>query len=276
MPAAERSSRSDARPRASSVEPPRGSLPRYRSSLPYGWVLGDFAVRELLRHAPDAALDVRWHGGLTPDRGARLEAACLEAGVPCRRDDRTVEAKRSKGTAQVLGCFAKRASPLATDRDHLVLVAPADPGNLGTMLRSALAFGIEDVAVVGDADPWSPHVARASLGALFALRVAPFPSVAAYRAASPARDLWLLDGAADLTIDDVDPGPAPIALAAGPEWPGLGPDALRHGRTLRIAIDARVESLNVAVAVGIALHRLRNGPRSEGAWGAATPVEARS
>lgn len=280
VPQTESAPHADASNTDAAVVPPRGSLPRYRASLRYGWVLGDFPVRELLRHAPETALEVRWHGALPCDRKRRIEAACAEAGVSFRRDDAGVEAKRSKGTARTLGCFAKRERSLASDRDHLVLVAPADPGNLGTMLRSALALGVEDVAIVGDADPWSPHVARASLGALFALRVARFATLAAYRATVPDRSVWLLDADAEVTVDDVRPERVPVAVVAGPEWPGLGREALAHGRTVRIATDARVESLNVAVAVGIALHRLRTarttGGRRVAASGAASGAEARS
>lgn len=276
MPSAEATASANTSPASSAVVPPRGTLPRYRASLPYGWVLGDFPVRELLRHAPGAALEVRWHGALPSDRRRRLEAACADAVVPFRRDDAVIEAKRSKGTALALGCFAKRERSLASERDQLVLVAPSDPGNLGTMLRSALAFGLEDVAIVGDADPWSPHVARASLGALFALRLARFPTLAAYRAALPSRDVWLLDGSAEVTVDDVRPDGGPVSLVAGPEWPGLGREAAVHGRTVRIAIDRRVESLNVAVAVGIALHRLRAVRTSKPGRDAESVAEARS
>lgn len=239
--------------------PPAGSLPRYRRALPYAWVIGDFAVRELLRRAPETALEVRWHGDLDAERRARLDAACDRAGVRSRRDDAALEGARSKANAHVLAIFAKRDADLAPDRDHLVLVAPRDPGNLGTMLRTALAFGIEDVCVVGEGDPWSPHVTRASLGAAFALRVARARDLASYRTAAPRHALWLLDGDGENGVDLLATVPSPRALVAGPEWPGLTASDLSLGRTVRIAHDPRVESLNVAVAVGIALQRMTSG-----------------
>jgi TrmH family RNA methyltransferase len=234
------------------------ALPRYRRELPYGWVLGAFPVEELLRHAPGAALEVRWHGALPEERRARLQAACDRAGVPARRDDATVAAKRSKGTARALAVFAKPRPELRLDRPHLALVAPRDPGNLGATLRTALAFGVEDVAVTGGGvDPWSPHVLRASLGAAFALRIAQPASLEAYRDAWPDRPLWLLDASGDADVEALAAGSWPSTLAAGPEWPGLTERQRALGRTVRIAHDPRVESLNVTVAVGIALRCLR-------------------
>lgn len=241
------------------AEPPR-TLPRYRQELPYGWVLGGFAVEELLRHAPARALEVRWHGDLPEDRRARILAACEAAGVPARRDDASVAAKRSKGTARVLAVFEKPNARLDPSRSHLALVAPRDPGNLGAILRTALAFSVEDVAVtLGGVDPFSPHAARASLGAVFALRIARPSSLAAYRRGLPDRPLWILDGAADEEVATIAGGPGPATVVAGPEWPGLDPEARALGRPVRIDHDPRVESLNVTVAVGIALRCLR-GP----------------
>jgi TrmH family RNA methyltransferase len=221
-------------------------------------VLGDFPVRELLTHAPRRALEVRWHGDLESGRRERLLRACEAAGVPARRDDATVAAKRSKGTAQVLAVFEKPRERLDPALPHLALVAPRDPGNVGTILRTAAAFSVADVAVVaGGVDPWSPHVLRASLGAAFALRIEAFASLPAYLDREPDRTLWLLDAGGGQEIDDVDIGPGPATLVAGPEWPGLTAEQLALGRPVRIDQDPRVESLNVTVAVGIALHALR-------------------
>lgn len=239
-------------------------LPPYRRDLPYGYALGHFPVLELLRHAPGAAREVRVHRDLAAARRGDLERRCAAAGVPIRRDDAAVEARRSKGTARVLAIFDKPAEGLDEGADHLALVRTGDPGNVGTLLRTALAFGVRDVALVGGVDPFAPHVVRASLGAAFAVRFRSFPDLGAYRAAHPRHDALLLHGAADRTPDDVVATGRPRALVAGPEWPGLGTDDLRHGTPVRIPIDRRVESLNVAVAVGVALYALGRRPPSGG------------
>ncbi len=247
----------------SEIAPPVAApdrLPRYASDLPYGWVLGHFAVRDLLRFAPETVLDLRLHRDLAPDRAADLRALADRAGVPVRRDDAQIEAKRSKGTARSLATFAKRWRPLGPDRDHLVLVAPTDAGNLGTTLRTALGLGVRDVAIVGPADPWSPHATRASLGAAFALRLQAHPDLGAYLATVPGRTPWLLTGDGGTALAEVPPADGPRTIVAGPEWPGLAPAERALGRSVRIPMRPEVESLNVSVAVGIALHALARGP----------------
>lgn len=237
-------------------------LPRYQAGLGYAWVLGHFQVMELLRWRPEATLEVRLHGDLEVARRQRLEEACARAGVALRRDDRAVEAKRSKGTARALALYRPWAQPLDGNGDHLLLVRPGDPGNLGAALRSALAFGVRDVALVGDADPFHPHVARASLGALFALRVRAFDRLEAYVAENPQRPLLLFDGRAPLALDAALADlPRPASFGFGPEWPGLRDDERALGRAVRIPHAPEVESLNLPVAVGIALQAATSAPR---------------
>ena len=237
-----------------------GRLPRYARELPYGWVLGHFAVRDLLRFAPETVLDLRLHGDLAPERADELRALAARSGVPVRRDDVQIEAKRSKGTARVLATFAKRWRALDDRHDHLALVSPREPGNLGTTLRTALGLGVRDVAIVGSGDPWSPHATRASLGATFALRLCTFRDLSEYRSTVPDRTPWLLAGDGEHALDEVGPAAGPRTIVAGPEWPGLDQRERALGRTVRIPMRPEVESLNVAVAVGIALHALARGP----------------
>lgn len=141
----------------------------------------------------------------------------------------------------------------------LVLDRLQDPGNLGTLLRTALAAGVEEVWLQGSADPFQPKVLRASAGACLALpcrrlesrqslmeilgdarsaglqlvaTVVPDPS-----GAGRSRPYWELDWC------------QPTALMLGNEGGGLHPD-LQQLASERVTIphDRSVESLNVAVA----------------------------
>jgi len=137
----------------------------------------------------------------------------------------------------------------------LVLDGIQDPGNLGTLLRTALAAGIQQVWLAGGADPWQPKVLRASAGAALALpqrrlerdgvialvdhaRASGSQVVAAVPpGAAASRPYWQLDWR------------QPTLLLLGAEGPGLS-TALLELATQRVCIphsDA-VESLNVAVA----------------------------
>lgn len=137
----------------------------------------------------------------------------------------------------------------------LLLDGVQDPGNLGTLVRSAGAFGCAAVACLpGTVDPWNPKAVRASAGALFRVPVVQ---------GNPAPVLDRLE-ALDLTLLGADAGGRPVdrlalsprtVLAVGNEGSGLS-EAVRSRAEALVAVPMRagVESLNVAVAAGILLY----------------------
>ena len=142
---------------------------------------------------------------------------------------------------------------LAPDDLVLVLVGVSDPGNAGTIIRTAEACAACCVVVVGGADPWAPKAVRASAGSV--LRV---PVVQAADAAAVLEALR----AAGATIVAADPhdgarhdsgvlaaATGPVALVLGSESHGLEP-ALHElaDRRVRVPMAGGAESLNVATA----------------------------
>jgi TrmH family RNA methyltransferase len=145
---------------------------------------------------------------------------------------------------RALGVFEQRwsqpAGPLC-----VALWGVRDPGNVGTVLRGAVAFGAASVAVgPGCADPFGARAVRASMGAIFAMPVARVDYVAALPA--PAIALAAREGAALR-------GPLAGTLVVGAEREGLPPAvvaACAHSAHLAIAGD----SLNAAMAATVALY----------------------
>jgi TrmH family RNA methyltransferase len=133
----------------------------------------------------------------------------------------------------------------------LVLDGVRDPGNLGAVLRTAAAAGVEAVLLApGSADPFQPKAVRAGMGAHFRLAVQPaeWDEIAAIAARLP---VYLADAAAqtDYTTADLT---GPLALVIGGEAAGAGPEAAALNSTgLRVPMPGRMESLNAAVAAGI-------------------------
>ncbi|HEU4629443.1 MAG TPA: RNA methyltransferase [Gemmatimonadaceae bacterium] len=139
----------------------------------------------------------------------------------------------------------------------LVLDAVQDPGNVGTLLRTAAAFGVAaTIALPGTVDLWNAKVVRSAMGALFHR---PTFSLTAEALAGflAVRDVTLWGADADgAPVATLTP-PARLALAVGNEGAGLTPPVRAlAARLVSIPIDGDVESLNVAVAAGILLHRL--------------------
>jgi len=139
----------------------------------------------------------------------------------------------------------------------LILDAIQDPGNLGTLVRSADAFGVAGViALPGTVDYWNPKVVRAAAGASFHV-----PLVSASESQTwewLTRHSFVICGA-DMSGNDAGlatPGER-IALVVGNEGSGLRKETRsRVAHMLAIPMPGRAESLNVAVAAGILLYEM--------------------
>lgn len=136
----------------------------------------------------------------------------------------------------------------------LILDALRDPGNLGTLLRTAAAAGVAQVIVLpGSVDPFSPKVVRAGMGAHWRLPLAQVSDWEVVDERLGSRELWGASARGRLRYDQVD-WRQPVALVLGGEATGLGPEAQARLRdTLFIPMARQMESLNVAVAGAIIL-----------------------
>ena len=199
-------------------------------------------------------------------RGAALLAALAGRGVEVGMvSDR--EFASAAGTESPQGILAIGEIPRAgLDRLELpeparilVLDAVQDPGNVGTILRTAAGLGVTaTVALPGTVDLWNAKVVRSAMGAQFhhpAFRTTweeldPFLSAAHVA-------VWGADGAGD--PPNAAPAPPRLALVLGNEGSGLGDDARRRcTRLVGLPVTPAVESLNVAVAAGILIYALRS------------------
>lgn len=144
--------------------------------------------------------------------------------------------------------------PVASADDAIYLDGLQDPGNVGTLLRTAAAAGVKHVAAApGTANLWAPKVLRAAMGAHFGLKL--YEDVSAENlAASFDGERLSADAHAAESIYSTDWGTQPTVWLFGSEGQGLSAAAEAVAqRRLRIPIDASVESLNVAAAAAVCL-----------------------
>jgi TrmH family RNA methyltransferase len=199
------------------------------------------------------------------ERGAALLAAAERRGVSVQIVDEAAFATAADTEAPqgvlAIGVVPRRAlddPTVAAGTRLLVLDAVQDPGNVGTILRTAAAFGVAaTLALPGTVDLWNAKVVRSAMGALF--RLPTLSTTTAGLAGFLAEHdvpLWAADAHGE-PLAERQP-PARLAVAVGNEGAGLS-DELRPlaARLVAIPIAADVESLNVAVAAGILLHSLR-------------------
>jgi tRNA G18 (ribose-2'-O)-methylase SpoU len=145
----------------------------------------------------------------------------------------------------------------------LAIEGVANPDNVGGLFRVAAAFGAGGVLLdPAGADPFYRKAVRTSMGAVLSLpfeRLSPWPSALEDFKAKGYRILALTPDRHARTLDDVagEAAHGPMIVVAGAEGPGLGEAVLRAAdERVRIPISPNVDSLNVTVAVGIALSRL--------------------
>lgn len=152
------------------------------------------------------------------------------------------------------------AMPLAADTLLVALVGVADPGNVGTILRSVDAVGGSGLVLVGETvDPYHPTTVKASTSTLFSVPVMQVPEVEALLAWADARGVTV--------IATSDRGATsywearyvtPLLLLMGSEAHGL-PDAVlqRVPLTVRIPMRGTADSLNLGVATSLLLYEVR-------------------
>lgn len=168
----------------------------------------------------------------------------------------------------ILAVLAIKRLPVpASPHFLLTLDGMRDPGNLGTILRSASAAGVQAVLIApGCADAWSPKVVRASMGAHFRLPILSLSWFDLKRTLSPGGfnlRVYLADSAAGTSYTRADFRP-PLALIIGGEAAGAGDESLSIAADkVHIPMMAGSESLNAAAAASILLFEIQR-QRSEG------------
>jgi len=190
------------------------------------------------------------------ERGGRLLEMLRGMDVPCYVVSEPVM-RACSDTVTPQGIVAVLPIPDLPRPEHptftLILDHVRDPGNLGTILRAALAAGVEQVLLApGTVDASNPKVVRAAMGAHLHLPVA-FLRWEAIAEAVAGCDVWLAVAGGETVYTAVD-WTRPVALIVGGEATGAGERAraLTQGQVY-IPMAAGVESLNTAVATAVIL-----------------------
>jgi TrmH family RNA methyltransferase len=199
-------------------------------------------------------------------RGAAVAEQAVERGLPVQEVTdaelaSAADTETPQGILAVAEIPARVLAPPPPVARFLILDALQDPGNVGTVIRTAAALGVTaTLALPGTVDLWNAKVVRSTMGATFVHPSlhATWEEVTSFLDAH-AIPCWAAD-TGGLVIDDTDRASLPprLALVVGNEGAGLSPAvAARAERQVAIAMAPGVESLNVAVATGILLHALR-------------------
>src|SRR5436305_2812383 len=219
---------------------------------------GALVAPDLARTERGTALvaELQGHGVAVEEVGARIFAELADTETP-QGIIAVIEPRRWSA-----GDFTPSPGAVA-----LVIDGVQDPGNVGTLIRTAHALGAAGTVVLrGTADPTSPKALRAAMGATFRHPVVPLDD-AGFIAWARKLTVTLWAAAADgvplhraMAKEEVGRGDGPIAVIVGNEGAGIRPQ-LNAVAAQRVAIPLALgaESLNVAVAAGILLYEVTRG-----------------
>lgn len=229
-------------------------LKRYQKGFEHSYAYGVFPTIEMLTRRPGCALRVLLSSRGEGSEGfARIDELCWAASVPTETADRTLQRLGARDNEHAVGVFRKFDAPLEADAGHVLLYRPGDMGNLGAIMRTMLAFDVPDLAIIApSADVFHPKVVRASMGGVFQMRFETFAGLDAYRSRF-GRRLYALTTESGTALPGAEFS-RPWTLMLGGEGPGLPDEYVRAGERVRIPQSGRVDSLNLAVAAGVALY----------------------
>ena len=232
------------------------SLEPYRNELDYSYAPGIFPAMECLLHRPESVRRLLVHSVAAGRDGIEKLTALAETHrIRIEEADRVLARISGKENCWAAAVFSKFSDTLQSECPHVVLHCPGDSGNVGTILRTALGFGIEDVALIRPCvDVFDPRTVRASMGSLFRLRVHVYDSFAEYRNTFSGRALYPFMLDASVPMGEIKEVPYVYSLIFGNEGSGLPAEFAAMGQAVRIESNDKVDSLNLAIAAGIGIY----------------------
>ena len=228
---------------------------RYKKEDDVTYALGATVVMEYLNVRPDLVEGVILHPKFSSrDTIDRIGDICKANKISVATEEKPFNILSKKDNCFVIVVIEKKKVQIR-DGNHMVLVNPSNCGNMGTIVRSCLGFGVTDIAIVGktSADPCDPKTIRASMGACASVNIEVFDDFSEYQKRFPQNNLYpfMLDGSTKLQETTIN---RPFSLIMGNEATGLDPAFKNIGQPIRIEHSSDIDSLNITIAASIGLY----------------------
>lgn len=228
---------------------------RYNKKSEYSYSLGAFPTFELLES--DKEVEAVFIDENYKDK-EKLIDILNKKNIYYEISGKTIRRITNKEKTLVIGAFKKESKQVLKNKNHVVLHDISDMGNLGTIMRSMLAFSVKDLVLVGNvADYFNPKVIRASMGAFFKLRISHYETMEEYLKDHKNKMYLFM-----LSLDEKDSiyhkkVKEPFALVMGNEGSGLPRGFEKYGEKVFIPQSVDVDSLNLPIATSIGLYEFR-------------------
>ena len=231
-------------------------MKKYRKSFDYSYSLGVFPTIELLNHKAESVLEVIISSKGERNQGvSEITEICRGRNIKVTVSDKLIGRLSPKENCYAIGVFRKFQTQLGVDKNHLVLVNPANMGNLGTIIRTMSGFCVDNLGIIEpSADIFNPNVIRSSMGSVFRIFFQHFGSIDEY-IGSFNNNLYTFMTNGKSVLSKVD-FREPFSAIFGNESSGLSDEYLALGTSVNIPHSRRIDSLNLSVSVGIGLHEM--------------------
>lgn len=241
-------------------------LQNYKRDLDYSYTPGIFPSMELLNNAPEYIQRLLIDESKGGEGLEKLVNGCKARNIRIENATKMLKNISGKKNCHAALVFRKCFRELDLACNHVCLNSIMDSGNLGTILRTLSGFGIKDIAIIKPAvDVFEPHTVRASMGAVFSMRVQEFDSFEQYQSQYSEREFYpfMLDGSVPLR-EAAQKSIGNYTLIFGNEGSGL-PDVFSTvGTPVRIPHNSDIDSLNLAIAVAIGAYEFTVRKAMEG------------
>ena len=231
---------------------------RYKHDSDFSYAEGATPVFELLKTKSETITQIflRPAGKYGEDIQKILQLA-KEKHIEIIESNKPFNVLAAKNACLLIAEFKKTQGKLTANTNHLLLVNPSDAGNLGTIMRTAAAFGILNIGIIPPAvDQFDPKVIRASMGAAFHLNIEVFKNFEDYCAkhSDHTRYAFMLNNQAKTITEAVKDKSEPFTLIMGNEASGLPKSYETDCQAIYIPQSEYVDSLNLSIATAIALY----------------------
>lgn len=233
--------------------------PLYSEDSPTTFVIGATQILNVIRFSDRKFLRVyTWpHPKQDPMHDAAIQEA-QKAGIPIVQSKAPVPGRMTYSNLFSTCLELEKWEDRILPGSHVVLVMPSLFQNAGSIIRSALAFGIHDIAIINDMgfDTFHPNLLRTSMGTRLEVRVEVFSSIEEYISRFPDNHRYafmLNDHAVRLGEVEIQ---RPFSFLFGNETRGLPEEYAEFCTSVFIEQSDELDSLNLSVAAGITLYTL--------------------
>lgn len=228
---------------------------KYSKKEDYTYALGAFPTWELIKS--DRKVEKVFIHDKFLDKNKLIEELNRK-NIPYEIAPHQIKRLSNKENTYVIGIFPKENIEILEGENHVILHDISDMGNLGTIIRSMIAFGIKDLALIGNVvDIYNPKVIRASMGAIFKIRFSIFKDIEEYITKyKNSLYIFMLSNDEKDSIYDIEIE-RPFTIVMGNEGAGLPNEFKKYGKKVFIPQSKEVDSLNLPIAASIGLYEFR-------------------